>query len=185
MQARARRRSHLAGPRSMTESIDDISRCRRAPGSRRTCPPKTPPHDGPEAREFALAWQQTQARGGWAGLSWPKEVGGRGASVLEQIVWFEEYARARAPSPLSRHLRRAESRRPDADRVRHARAEGLPPAEDPGRRSDLVPGFFRAGRGLRPRESQDARQGRGRRARHRRPEDSGRAMPTSPIFRSC
>ncbi len=64
-------------------------------------PAKTPPHDGPEAREFALAWQQTQARGGWAGLSWPKEVGGRGLSVLEQIVWYEEYARARAPSPMS------------------------------------------------------------------------------------
>ena len=27
-------------------------------------------------------------------------MGGRGATVLEQIVWFEEYARAAAPSPL-------------------------------------------------------------------------------------
>jgi alkylation response protein AidB-like acyl-CoA dehydrogenase len=39
-------------------------------------------------------------QGGWAGIAWPKETGGRGASVLEQIVWFEEYARAGAPSPL-------------------------------------------------------------------------------------
>jgi alkylation response protein AidB-like acyl-CoA dehydrogenase len=51
-------------------------------------------------RTFALAWQKRQAEGGWAGISWPKEFGGRGASVLEQIVWFEEYARAGAPSPL-------------------------------------------------------------------------------------
>ena len=59
------------------------------------------PNDGPESREYALAWQKTQAQGGWAGLSWPKDVGGRGLSVLEQIVWYEEYARANGPSPLS------------------------------------------------------------------------------------
>jgi alkylation response protein AidB-like acyl-CoA dehydrogenase len=58
------------------------------------------PTDGPEARALVLAWQKRQAEGGWAGIAWPKEVGGRGASVLEQIVWFEEYARAGAPSPL-------------------------------------------------------------------------------------
>ncbi len=56
--------------------------------------------DGPAYRDFVLGWQQKQAQGGWTGLSWPKEYGGRGLSVLEQIVWFEEYARARAPSPL-------------------------------------------------------------------------------------
>jgi alkylation response protein AidB-like acyl-CoA dehydrogenase len=59
-----------------------------------------PPHAGPSARQFALEWQRTQARGGWAGLSWPRELGGCGLSVLEQIVWFEEYVRAQAPSVL-------------------------------------------------------------------------------------
>lgn len=59
------------------------------------------PLDGPDARAFALDWQARQAEGGWAGLAWPKEVGGRGLSVLEQIVWCEEYARAAAPSALS------------------------------------------------------------------------------------
>ncbi|HKY93120.1 MAG TPA: acyl-CoA dehydrogenase family protein [Nevskiaceae bacterium] len=64
--------------------------------------PKTlPPEDGPASRDFVLAWQKTQAQGGWAGIAWPKELGGRGLSVLEQIVWFEEYARAGAPSPLN------------------------------------------------------------------------------------
>ena len=63
-------------------------------------PDERPPHEGPAAREFALAWQRTQARSGWAGLSWPEEVGGRGLSIHEQIVWFEECARASAPSPL-------------------------------------------------------------------------------------
>lgn len=63
-------------------------------------PTVSPPLDGPEARAAVLAWQKTQFDGGWAGLSWPAAFGGRGASVLEQIVWYEEYARAGAPSPL-------------------------------------------------------------------------------------
>jgi alkylation response protein AidB-like acyl-CoA dehydrogenase len=63
-------------------------------------PSEQPPADGPAAREFVLAWQKKQAQAGWAGISWPKEVGGRGLSVMEQIVWFEEYARSGAPSPL-------------------------------------------------------------------------------------
>ena len=63
--------------------------------------PREPaPHDGPAARDFALAWQRTQAEGGWAGLSWPQDAGGQGLSIHEQIAWFEECARARAPSPL-------------------------------------------------------------------------------------
>jgi alkylation response protein AidB-like acyl-CoA dehydrogenase len=64
-------------------------------------PAELPPVDGPESRTYALAWQRSQAAGGWAGLSWPKEFGGRGLSVLEQIVWSEEYARVRAPSTLN------------------------------------------------------------------------------------
>ncbi|HEX7759165.1 MAG TPA: acyl-CoA dehydrogenase family protein [Caulobacteraceae bacterium] len=59
------------------------------------------PYDGAEGRAFALAWQKRQAEGGWAGIAWPREVGGRGLSVLEQIVWYEEYARAGAPSSLN------------------------------------------------------------------------------------
>ena len=64
-------------------------------------PTEPPPEDGPASREFTLAWQRRQAQGGWAGINWPKELGGRGLSVMEQIVWFEEYARAGAPTPLN------------------------------------------------------------------------------------
>lgn len=63
-------------------------------------PTGSPPLDGTGQRDFVLAWQKRQAEGGWAGISWPRDYGGRGASVLEQIIWFEEYARAGAPSPL-------------------------------------------------------------------------------------
>jgi len=56
------------------------------------------PLEGPESRHYVLDWQRRQYEGGWAGLTWPREYGGRSLSVAEQIVWFEEYARAGAPS---------------------------------------------------------------------------------------
>jgi alkylation response protein AidB-like acyl-CoA dehydrogenase len=83
----------------MTKSISAFRREARA-WLAENVPKSPPPLEGSESREYALAWQRAQARGGWAGLAWPKEMGGRGATVLEQIVWFEEYARAGAPSPL-------------------------------------------------------------------------------------
>jgi alkylation response protein AidB-like acyl-CoA dehydrogenase len=56
------------------------------------------PEDGAGSRDFALGWARTMAAGEWTGLTWPRQYGGRGLSVHEQIVWFEEYARADAPS---------------------------------------------------------------------------------------
>lgn len=50
---------------------------------------------------FAKSWQNALHRGGWAGITWPKEVGGRGASVIEQLIYNEEYARASAPDILA------------------------------------------------------------------------------------
>ena len=41
------------------------------------------------------------ADAGWAAVSWPQEYGGRGATVLEQLVYAEETTRARAPVPLN------------------------------------------------------------------------------------
>jgi alkylation response protein AidB-like acyl-CoA dehydrogenase len=84
----------------MTGSTSDFRRAARQ-WLKAHVPADAPPEDGPASREFALAWQQAQAQGGWAGLSWPTELGGRGLSVLEQIIWFEEYARAGGPSPLN------------------------------------------------------------------------------------
>ncbi|WP_309222129.1 acyl-CoA dehydrogenase family protein [Aeromicrobium sp. S22] len=60
--------------------------------------PRTPrPPVSTEARDFDLAWQRTQFEGGWAGINWPKEYGGRGLSLLEQMIWYEEMAWAEAP----------------------------------------------------------------------------------------
>jgi alkylation response protein AidB-like acyl-CoA dehydrogenase len=50
-----------------------------------------------EIFEKRRAFQAKLNADGWAGISWPKEYGGRGASMLQQIIYDEEYARARAP----------------------------------------------------------------------------------------
>ena len=47
------------------------------------------------------AWNATMADAGWAAVSWPREYGGRGATVLEQLVYAEETTRARVPVHLN------------------------------------------------------------------------------------
>jgi alkylation response protein AidB-like acyl-CoA dehydrogenase len=47
--------------------------------------------------ELRLAWERELGRGGWIGIDWPAEFGGRGATVTQSLVWHEEYARACAP----------------------------------------------------------------------------------------
>lgn len=62
-------------------------------------PREEPPHDDSKAmRDFDVAWQKRQFEGGWAGVSWPTEYGGRGLGLVEQLIWYEEYARAQAPN---------------------------------------------------------------------------------------
>jgi len=46
---------------------------------------------------YDRAWQGVQFNGGWAGISWPKEYGGRGLSPAQQLIWCEEYASAHCP----------------------------------------------------------------------------------------
>ena len=53
------------------------------------------------AFEMLRGWSRTMADAGWAAVSWPPEYGGRGATVLEQLVYTEETTRARAPMPLN------------------------------------------------------------------------------------
>jgi alkylation response protein AidB-like acyl-CoA dehydrogenase len=47
--------------------------------------------------DYLRQWQRKLYEGGWAGISWPKEFGGRGASLMEQAIFQEEMARANAP----------------------------------------------------------------------------------------
>ncbi len=57
-----------------------------------------PAPEGDEAAfRFQREWQRTLAADRWAGLSWPEEYGGRGATLVEQAIFNEEMAVARAP----------------------------------------------------------------------------------------
>jgi len=46
-------------------------------------------------------WNATLADAGWAAISWPVEFGGRGAGVMEQVVYAEEMHRAGAPHTVN------------------------------------------------------------------------------------
>ncbi len=65
-------------------------------------------HPGPEpeggldeAMAFRREWQGKLHEAGWAGISWPKEYGGRGATLIEQAIFAAENARAEAPPPAN------------------------------------------------------------------------------------
>lgn len=52
---------------------------------------------------FLRGWQKQVFDAGWAGVSWPQAYGGRGATLMEQVIFTEEMARAIAP-PLANVL---------------------------------------------------------------------------------
>lgn len=54
-------------------------------------------HMYPEERRV---WEQKLADGGWTCVGWPEEYGGRGCSIEQQVIFFEEYARAGAPGRM-------------------------------------------------------------------------------------
>ncbi|HET9719042.1 MAG TPA: acyl-CoA dehydrogenase family protein [Solirubrobacteraceae bacterium] len=61
-------------------------------------------HPGPEpsgdeaAFQFRRDWQRRLNEAGWAGVSWPREYGGRGATLIEQAIFNEEVVRQRLPA---------------------------------------------------------------------------------------
>jgi alkylation response protein AidB-like acyl-CoA dehydrogenase len=63
--------------------------------------PGEEPEGDEEGFEFRREWQRRLYDAGWAGVSWPKEFGGRGATLVEQAIFGEEMSRARAPSPAN------------------------------------------------------------------------------------
>jgi alkylation response protein AidB-like acyl-CoA dehydrogenase len=63
-------------------------------------PGEDPPGDD-AAFEHRRDWQRKLYEAGFAGLAWPTEYGGRGATMVEQAIFGEEIARAKAPSPIN------------------------------------------------------------------------------------
>lgn len=64
--------------------------------------PKTPGALRSGGREDFLArakaWQKIKAEGGFAQITWPKEMGGRGGTVMQQVIWGQEEAKFDAPT---------------------------------------------------------------------------------------
>jgi alkylation response protein AidB-like acyl-CoA dehydrogenase len=64
-------------------------------------------HPGPEPEgldevvTFRRNWQRQLHEAGWAGISWPADYGGRGATMIEQAIFAQEMARADAPPPAN------------------------------------------------------------------------------------
>jgi len=52
------------------------------------------------AAERRHEWERMLGKAGWSAIGWPHEYGGRDASLAEQVIFAEEYARARAPGRL-------------------------------------------------------------------------------------
>lgn len=59
------------------------------------------PQASPEDLAFLKQWQHQVHDGGWTGISWPKEYGGRGASMVERMIFDQEMAAASAPALLN------------------------------------------------------------------------------------
>jgi len=53
--------------------------------------------DWAERRAYDQRWQKMLFDAGYAGINWPVEYGGRGATLTEQLVYYEEIARSGAP----------------------------------------------------------------------------------------
>jgi acyl-CoA dehydrogenase len=47
--------------------------------------------------EERRAWERALGEGGWIGIGWPRQYGGRGRSLTQQVIFYEEYARAQGP----------------------------------------------------------------------------------------
>lgn len=77
---------------------DDALRAEMRAWLETNVPSEARPAEVVAAGQYDRDWQQCLHEGGWAGINWPKEYGGRGLSAVQQMIWFEEVARANAPA---------------------------------------------------------------------------------------
>ncbi|WP_433401773.1 acyl-CoA dehydrogenase family protein [Streptomyces sp. CA-146814] len=60
-------------------------------------PPKPSPDDWPARRAYDTAWQRRLYDAGYAGLHWPADAGGQGATPTQHLIFLEETEKAGAP----------------------------------------------------------------------------------------
>lgn len=61
------------------------------------------PEDGEEYSTFLRKWQKTLYQGGWSAIAWPKEYGGKDATLMEEIIYHQEMVQVEAP-PLINYI---------------------------------------------------------------------------------
>ena len=50
---------------------------------------------------FLRDWQRKLYEGGYAAIAWPKEYGGRNATLMEEIIYHQEMVRVKAPALIN------------------------------------------------------------------------------------
>ncbi len=63
--------------------------------------PGPEPEGTEEIVDFRLRWQRTLFDAGYVGIAWPRQHGGRGATLMEQAIFNEELVRTKAPPPAN------------------------------------------------------------------------------------
>ena len=113
-------------------------------------PPEPARDDWARRRTWDTGWQKQLHAAGYAGINWPADYGGRGASPTEHLIFLEETERARAPY-IGVNFVGLGHAGPTLIVEAQRGAEGQAPAVDPQRRPRVVPGLQRARRRQRPR----------------------------------
>ncbi len=91
----------VLGPELPAVPFDHPFRAEFADWPARTVPTDVAPEGEDALFAHRRAWQATMHEGGWAGLAWPREYGGRAEGPLTQLMAYEELALHRAPEPAN------------------------------------------------------------------------------------
>jgi len=62
-----------------------------------------PETDSDEFRQFQIWWHRKLNDAGYIGITWPKEYGGRGGTLMQENIFYDELAKQRAPFPFNVH----------------------------------------------------------------------------------
>src|SRR5438309_712864 len=81
----------------LQENLGDFAPSGRAHGAETAAPLETIGRRAQVEIERGRAWQRRLFEGGYAGISWPREYGGRGGSIIEEMIFNQELAEAKTP----------------------------------------------------------------------------------------
>ena len=82
----------------LDENTAELRRRRGRLGPGASESPFAPQGESDEVQEFTRWWHKKLYDAGYIGIAWPKEYGGRGATLMEQVIFNEEMAKRRLPA---------------------------------------------------------------------------------------